>query len=140
MLMISQPEKTYDTVVFGTKSQCVALESIIPETGSISSLDDIEFDRPVLALFYEGWIEENPDLTVKRMKGPVNGDSAIAAVNSSFDWSSLDIPISYPLSSANVVSVVKTVNGTSCFSCICESDKEAMTRLIAWSDAAFSAS
>ena len=135
----SQPDKSYDVVVFGTSSQCVAVESSIAGFVQNQPIVSYSSNKPILGLIYEGWIKENPVDAPNIIKKLVDEKSAVAVVNAPFDWGSLGISMSYP-HSANVVSVVKTNTGTSSYSCICDSDEEAMSRLMAWSDSIFASS
>lgn len=135
IFLLSQPEKPYDIIVFGSESQCSAMGTVSEPVG-LQSLEQYGGDRPFLAVMNKEWVDSG---TAELVREIFDMNSAVAVVGSSFDWSSAGISMTYPLS-ANVVSVVKTDLGTSSFSCICSLDNEAMSRLISWSDSVFSQS
>ena len=132
--VIEQPTKDYDIVIFGTTLPESVVSTISLSTTNMVSLAQYDSNKPILSIICESWLVKDDVDSIKLAKDALSNGSAVAVLNSSFDWKQLDISMSIPIGQANVVAVFPTPSGTSSFSCICDSDEDAMNRLMKWAD------
>lgn len=132
--VIEQPTKDYDIVIFGTTIPESVVSTISLPTANMVSLAQYDSNKPILSIMCESWLVKDDVDSIKLAKDMLSNGSAVAVLNSSFDWKQLDVSMSIPMGQANVVAVFPTTSGTSSFSCICDSDEDAMNRLMKWAD------
>ena len=131
--IIPQPAKSYDIVVLGDTQVISSIQKSPNYNKNEGNCINNSSDKQKLIIITESWAKKHDDTELQINQMIDHGDIA-SLYKTSIDWTKINYSISFPLSEFNSFAIVKTDRGTSCFSVICNSDDDAVDRLIEWAD------
>ena len=130
---IAQPDKPYDIVVLGDGADACFVVNNIKTTHEALVIDSTPSSKPQLIMITSEWASKNNDVEAT-INATMDSGNMVSLFKTSVNWEKIEYKISYPVNTPTAFAAKVTDNGVASYSVICQTDSDAIDRLVAWAD------